>query len=138
MFNVAIPTYIFILHMLVSPNKVKMVDTVTNAEYTCKSEANSKITDLMINNVYDCICECKTKGCLQVERESTDRSTSNKHIIHTDDINVNNSHNKHEWSTKASVGDVVCLGATFIIVVIQLSVLIFYVFKDHDSTEAKA
>jgi len=39
------------------------------------------------------------------------------------------------WSTKASIADVVCLGATAVIVIIQLCVLVFYVFKDHETEE---
>ena len=41
------------------------------------------------------------------------------------------------WSTGANRGDVVCLGATFIIVVLQLCVLVFYIFKDHERDETQ-
>ena len=37
------------------------------------------------------------------------------------------------WSTQANVSDAVCLGSTFIIVILQLSVLVFYLFKDKRS-----
>ena len=39
---------------------------------------------------------------------------------------------KASWSTEANIGDKVCLGATIIIVILLISVLIFYVFKDHE------
>ena len=45
--------------------------------------------------------------------------------------------NMETWSTKASTADVVCLGATAVIVIIQLCVLVFYVFKDHEKEDSE-
>ena len=39
------------------------------------------------------------------------------------------------WSTSANFSDVVCLGATVLIVTLLISVLIFYVFKDHEEEQ---
>ena len=36
------------------------------------------------------------------------------------------------WSTSANFSDLICLGATVLIVTLLISVLIFYVFKDHE------
>ena len=39
------------------------------------------------------------------------------------------------WSTGANFSDIVCLGATVLIVSLLISVLIFYVFKDHEEEQ---
>ena len=36
------------------------------------------------------------------------------------------------WSTDANCGDIVCFGATLMIVMLLISILIFYVFKDNE------
>ena len=36
------------------------------------------------------------------------------------------------WSTGADVSDVICFGATVLIVLLLLSLLVFYVLKDHE------
>ena len=36
------------------------------------------------------------------------------------------------WSTDANFGDIVCFGATLMIVMLLISILIFYVFKDNE------
>ena len=123
------------LYALVYLNKNKMVDECNIGEYICKPEHSANSIDLMRDNISECICECNTKQILHVESSSIDLSTGNKYIIDTNDINANSANKKQKWSTSASVSDVVCLGATLVIVLIQLSVLIFYVFKDHESPE---
>ena len=39
------------------------------------------------------------------------------------------------WSTSANFSDIVCLGATVLIVTLLISVLIFYVFKDNEEEQ---
>ena len=114
-----------------------MVEEHTNVENACNSEANFKSIDVLFKNVTECICDCNTQPVLQDERSSINLSINNKHFIETNDNAVDTAKHNQTWSTGASVSDVVCLGATVIIVLIQLSVLIFYVFKDHESPEEK-
>ena len=66
-------------------------------------------------------------------------SINGRKLIIEKNVHDNDGRNTYTqtWSTRASIGDVVCIGATFIIVIIQLCVLIFYVFKDHESIEVK-
>ena len=112
-----------------------MVDECSIGEYICKPGQGENSLDLMRDNVSDCICECNTKQILQVDRSSIDLSIGNKYVMPTNDINHTSANKKQTWSTSASVSDTVCLGATLIIVLIQLSVLVFYLFKDKETTE---
>ena len=43
--------------------------------------------------------------------------------------------NPPTWSTSANFSDIICLGATVMIVTLLISVLIFYVFKDHEKEQ---
>ena len=72
-----------------------------------------------------------SKDTLQYN-EFSEKSNKCKVIIRNSSTDENVVHHTEPWSTKATFGDVVCLGATLIIVIIQLSVLIFYVFKEYD------
>ena len=65
--------------------------------------------------------------------------SNNFKIFMDDKVNTLEEEIKHieTWSTKASTADVVCLGATAVIVIIQLCVLVFYVFKDHEKEESE-
>ena len=40
---------------------------------------------------------------------------------------------KPSWSTGANIGDLICFGATILIVLLLISILIFYVFKDNET-----
>ena len=119
--------------------KDKMLDEDedTNEEYIYKPGGGVKNLNVMINSISDCMCDCSVKDILEEESASIDISIGNKHVIDTNSIDVNKTSNKETWSTNASISDVVCLGATLIIVVIQLSILIFYVFKDHETFETQ-
>ena len=118
-----------------------MVGEDSSEEYISEPGDGVKNIDVMISSITECMCECSIKDMLQEEGcASIDLSIKGNHVIDTNanDVNKTNYIEKIEtWSTNASIGDVVCLGATLIIVIIQLSVLIFYVFKDHETFDAR-
>ena len=113
-------------------------DEDASEEYINKSGGGVKNLNVMINSISDCMCDCSVKDILEEGSKSIDLSLGNTHVIDINNaIDLNQTDNKQTWSTNASIGDVVCLGATLVIVVIQLSVLIFYVFKDHETFEVQ-
>ena len=111
-------------------------DEDSSEEYIYKPGGGVKNLNVMINSISDCMCDCSVKDILEENCASIDLSIGNTHVIDTNAIDVNKTNNKQTWSTNASIGDVVCLGATLIIVILQLSVLVYYVFKDHETFES--
>ena len=112
-------------------------DENRSEEYIYKPGSGVKNLNVMINSISDCMCDCSVKDILEEDCASIDLSIGNKHVIDINAIDVNKTNNKQPWSTNASLSDMVCLGATLIIVVIQLCVLVFYVFKDHETFETQ-
>ena len=97
------------------------LDTIEN---TC-DVMNGNSSEETNKNVLD-----KSKDTLQYN-ELKEKANKCEVIIHNSSTNDKLAHQNQPWSTNANSGDVVCLGATLIIVIIQLSVLVFYVLKEY-------
>ena len=102
------------------------LDTIENTRDVMNVDSSEETTE----NVPD-----KSKDLLEYN-EKKEKSDQCKVIIHNSSTDDKLAHQNQSWSTKATSGDVVCLGAIIIIVGIQLSVLIFYVFKEYDFYKA--
>ena len=72
---------------------------------------------------------------VQGEMESLNPSTDDMEVM-ADNITVNakNIDNKNNkvWSIKTNMGDVVCIGCTIIIVILLLSILVYFICKDNE------
>ena len=102
------------------------LDTIENTCDVMSSNSSEEIAEHVID---------KSKDTLQCI-ESEEKSNECKVIIHNGSSDDEFNPDKQQWSTKATSGDVVCLGAIFIILIIQLSILTFFVFKEYGFYES--
>ena len=106
------------------------LDTINNAVVQ-RTHSNPDIAN---NKVL-----CKPRYTVEGKKTLSDHHVSEREVvIETYDNNAEQTSHKPMWSTNASISDVLCLGATLMIVIIQLSVLVFYVFKDHENEETES
>ena len=98
----------------------------------CNAKANNT-TEEKANELFS----HKSKDSIENTRSECANHSNNFKIFMDDKATTFEEELKHieTWSTKASIADIVCLGATAVIVIIQLCILVFYVFKDHETEE---
>ena len=100
----------------------------TNNRVVCKSQH--------ISNETRSLCSDKSNGHkVFIDTYETNAEQKQISIIDAYETNAEQKNPKPTWSTSASKSDMICLGATLIIVIIQLSVLVFYLFKDKETED---
>ena len=117
------------------PPKIPKNEIAINVESFL--DIDSDITD------GDRITSCSSKadettiGCTSKDTPSTSKNIKpcKGHSVQIDTIGNNHDprYNKQSYSTGVDTSDVICFGATVLIVTLLISILIFYVFKDHET-----
>ena len=100
------------------------VDSLINEDDNCLSEKSDSFKNKEDNAAITKISVC------QNATESNNRLKPNISKMCSESL----SH-PQAWSTSANFSDIVCLGATVLIVTLLISVLIFYVFKDNEEEQ---
>ena len=100
------------------------VDSLINEDDNCLSEKSDSFKNKEDNAAITKISVC------QNAIESNNRRKRNSSKMCSESL----SH-PQAWSTSANFSDIVCLGATVLIVTLLISVLIFYVFKDNEEEQ---
>ena len=106
-----------------------------------KEEAVSNIDELVDDNIDTIYGKEIALSYIATERNvKTTNTNRNSKYYDESKRTVHKSTNNNceqliygpSWSTGANFGDLVCFGATILIVLLLLSILIFYVFKDNE------
>ena len=100
------------------------VDSLMNEDDNCLSEKSDSFKNKEDNAAIPKISVC------QNAIEPNNRRKQNCSKMRSESF----SHSQ-TWSTSANFSDIVCLGATVLIVTLLISVLIFYVFKDNEEEQ---
>ena len=101
---------------------VMNVDTLENKDYiyvnkNCSLDMNSTDKNATFSKTL------KSQNSMEFSQQLQMKSPA---------MNFNLQSKPPAWSTSANFSDLICLGATVLIVTLLISVLIFYVFKDHE------
>ena len=98
------------------------VDTLENKDYIYANE-NSCLDMNSIDKNASFSKTSKSKNSIELSQRLKTKNSEIDYDTHSKPPN---------WSTSANFSDLICLGATVLIVTLLISVLIFYVFKDHE------
>ena len=98
------------------------VDMLENKDYVCVNENSChKMNSIDKNASFS--KTSKRPNSIEFSQQLKTKSPA---------MNFNLQSKPPAWSTSANFSDLICLGATVLIVTLLISVLIFYVFKDHE------